>query len=75
MPKQREGDSFHEVSETRSKPLPLPIEWKDNRRKTFPLFVPLQASLAGDEKAEVFVHARERKCHGRYSLICIPQKR
>ena len=59
MTKQRERDSFHEVSEARSKPLPLFIEWKVNGRKPFPLFVPPRASLVGDEQLTGVVRARK----------------
>ena len=59
MSKQRERDSFHEVSEARSKPLSLSIEWKVNRGEPFPLFFPPRASLVGKEQATGVVRARK----------------
>ena len=40
--------SFHEVSEARSKPLSLFIEWKVHEGEPFPLFIPPRASLVGN---------------------------
>ena len=71
MSKQRERESFHEVSEVRSKPLLLFIEW--NGRKPFPLYVPPQASLVGEEQVVGVVHARKGEGEGegirKYSFI------
>ena len=48
--KQKERESFPKVSEARSKPLPLLIEWKVNGGEPFPLFFPPRASLVGKEQ-------------------------
>ena len=71
MSKQRERDSFHKVSEARSKPLSLFIEWKVNRGESLPLFVPPQASWVGEEQATGVVIARKGGGEGirRYSII------
>ena len=74
MSKQRERDSFPEVSEARLKPLSLFIEWKINGGEPFPVFLPPQESLVGEEQPTGVVCARKGGGAGgegirRYSLI------